>query len=119
MKFELFSQLYKEAEKYDDVETYIAERGWQEWMEDYGGEGNPSAVARILETIFDLQKQDIRSMRESNGYSGHGSRKRFCDIYGFTVRRVEDWENEKSNGRISDSDKMLIAYTFFINGVTP
>ena len=32
MTYTLFSRLFREADNYNDVEMYIAERGWQDWI---------------------------------------------------------------------------------------
>ena len=54
MKFQLYSKLYQEALTYDDVDMYIGERGWQEWMDDYG-EDNVQLITSILKSIFNLE----------------------------------------------------------------
>ena len=35
MDFILFNRLYCEAKEYENLEMFIAERGWQEWMDNY------------------------------------------------------------------------------------
>lgn len=37
MLYEVFVRIYKEGKEYDNEEMYIAERGWQDWMDRYAG----------------------------------------------------------------------------------
>jgi len=107
MKYSLFGGLFQEAKNYGDVDMYIAERGWQEWMDDYGAD----KIADILSTIYKLAHSSVKEMRESEGLS----RAEFCRIYLKKVRTVEEWDS--GNNPVSESERMLMAYTFF-NGRT-
>ena len=107
MKFELYSKLYQEALAYDDVEMYISERGWQEWMDVYG-EDHADRIADILTVIYTLAHSTVKDMREAHGLS----RAEFCRRYFTKVRTVENWDAGVRN--VLDSEKMLIAYTFFV-----
>jgi len=108
MKFELFSKLYQEAAEYADTDMYIGERGWQDWMEEYGDEENSEKIVEILKVIYSLQKMNLREMREANDMT---IRAKFCEVYMLKLRTVEDWEAGKSP--VPESTKMLVAYSFF------
>ena len=106
MQYKTFSTLYNEALEYDDIEMYIGERGWQEWMNCY----ETNEVVNILNSIYELSNKNIRSIREGMGLS----RQKFCDMYDIKLRTLEDWEYEKSS--IPKHTLKLIAYTIFIAG---
>ena len=60
MKFELFSRLYDEAMQYKDADMFVAERGWQDWMDEYASRSDANAVSDILFAIHDLAHMDIK-----------------------------------------------------------
>ncbi|MDY7603084.1 helix-turn-helix domain-containing protein [Streptococcus suis] len=84
MKFELFNQLYIEALEQSDLEYYIAERGWQEWMEPYAAQD----IADILSTIHKLANSSLAEFREC-------SRAEFARKFDIPVRTLEDWDSGK------------------------
>ncbi|NQK21601.1 hypothetical protein HO515_10415 [Streptococcus suis] len=84
MKFELFNQLYIEALEESDLEYYIAERGWQDWMESYAAQD----IADILTTIYTLASS---TLAESRGCS----RAEFARRFDIPVRTLEDWDSGK------------------------
>jgi len=106
MKYDLFATLYVEAQEYSNVEMYIAERGWQEWMDNYPGEH----LGNILTSIYELATTPLKEIRESRKIS----RAAFSRIYNIPIRSLEDWDTDKR--KIADYNKMLIAYTFFMDG---
>lgn len=101
MKFELFSKLYAEALEYSDIDMYIAERGWQEWMNDFENPGN------VLTSTYTLAHGSIKEIRESNGFS----RVAFSKSYNIPIRSLENWESGAR--KAPEYVKTLIAYTFF------
>lgn len=107
MRYGLFSRLYREAGEYSSLDMYIAERGWQEWMDDYGTEEDTGKIVSILETIYQLYNMTLEEMRKKVC----SSRAEFSRMYGIPVRTLEDWDNGKSN--INSYIKSLIAYTVF------
>lgn len=105
MKYELFTTLYQEALEYDDLEMRIAERGWQDWMDNF----NSDQLGNILTTIYNLSHMSIKEMRESEKMS----RAQFSRIYNIPIRTLENWDAETR--KMTSYDKMLIAYTFFMD----
>ena len=82
MKFDLFKQLYSEAlEENLTQELFLAERGWQEWMEDY----EPQEVADILTRIYTLANNPLKDTRSV-------SRAEFARQYNIPVRTLQDWD---------------------------
>lgn len=100
MKFELFKELYSEALEEPTLEYFIAERGWQEWMEEY----EPDEVADILSRIYYLANNPLKETREV-------SRAEFSRRYGIPVRTLQDWDLENRNA--PEYVKMLIDFAQF------
>ena len=100
MKYELFVKLYGEALEYVDVDLYIAERGWQDWMDDFENPG------QILKSIYNLASMSVKDMRESKGFS----RASFSRAYKIPLRSLENWDADVN--KAPDYVKMMIAYTF-------
>lgn len=107
MNFELFSQLYQEASEHNDLEIYIMERGWQEWMNDF----EPDKIAGILEEIYNLNKSDMKDIRMGTGMS----RPKMSKMFYIPVRTIENWEGNGSDRCCPEYVKMFIAYTIFNN----
>lgn len=82
MKFELFKILYEEAIEYDNLEYYIAERAWQEWMEEYSAE----EIAGILKRIYQLANNPLKDTREV-------SRVEFSRSFDIPIRTLENWDD--------------------------
>lgn len=102
----LFADLYDEALQYNDCELYIAERGWQEWMDKF----QSNEIILILESIFELSKKNITDIREMMDVS----RAEFSRMLKIPLRSVENWEL----GQTKPSDYLisLIAYSAYIKG---
>lgn len=114
MKFEIFSKLYAEALMYKDVDMYIAERGWQDWMDEYTDSDDAapdaSAVCNVLNMIYDLAHMDIKQMRTYLRLTFKG----FSERYSIPSRTVQDWEYGKN--KTPKYMLELIAYTIFTGG---
>ena len=88
MKFELFSRLYDEAIQYTDADMYVAERGWQDWMDEYASGPDTKAVSDILFVIHDLAHMDIKGLRNLASLSQVA----FSSTYSVPRRTLQDWE---------------------------
>ena len=86
MKYELFSQLYSEAQKYINCDMFVGERDWQEWMSEYDDKG--ADVGKILISIWDISSKDIKELRTITKLS----RAAFSRRYDIPVRTLEDWD---------------------------
>lgn len=101
MKFELFKQLYSDAlEDNITLDLYIAECGYQDWMDNY----SPEEIKSILNNIYTLANNNLQNTRRV-------SRAEFSRRYHIPVRTLEDWENQKRTPPIYV--KMLIDYVQF------
>ncbi|MBO1141398.1 hypothetical protein FQS87_15935 [Enterococcus avium] len=103
MTYKLFLSLYNEALGYVDVDMYVAERGWQDWMNDYPED----KVGSILQEIFFLANSDLKTIREERGYS----RAAFSRLFNIPIRSLEDWDAERR--KMPDYVKALICYALF------
>ena len=102
MKFELFSELYKEALGSSDKEIFIAELGCQEWMNQY----NANQIGIMLSDIYTLANSSIRENRERYGLT----RAAFCRRHDIPRRTAESWEMEQN--KIAPYLKELFDYSF-------
>lgn len=103
MKYELFSSLYAEALGYADVDMFVGERGWQDWMDAYPTE----QIADMLQDIYFLAHASIREVREKHGYS----RAAFARLFRVPIRTNEDWDKDPK--LIKDYVKIPICYALF------
>ena len=102
MKFELFSELYSEALESPSLELYIAERGWQDWMEPYDAQ----EIADVLTTIHKLANSTLAESRE-------GSRAEFARRFDIPLRTLEDWDRNQHLPR--DYVIKFIKYIIFMD----
>ncbi len=106
MTYKVFSKLYDEALEYNDIDLYISERGWQDWMDDYAAEdGDVTKITNILTNIYDMSDMDIGHIRDKTGLSIN----KFASLYNIPPRTLQDWIYNKN--RTPDYVKKLIAYT--------
>lgn len=109
IRYSQFVEFYNEAKTYRDVEKYIAERGWQDWMNPY--EKNPQLIADILTLIYELAYLDFKGLRKKLGLSI----KKFSRVYDIPYRTIENWETGKSICK--KHLLMIIAYTIFMDKI--
>lgn len=104
MKFDLFKILYSEALEESSLEYYIAERGWQEWMDDYEAQD----IADILTRIYTLANNPIKNTRNI-------SRAEFARKFSIPIRTLEDWDSNKIDRDPVGYIKLLIDFAQFNN----
>lgn len=105
MNYEIFAKLYTEALDYPDIEYFIADRGWEEWMSEEAIENDIES----MNLIFKISKMDFRELRELSGYS----RPDMSRKYKIPLRTLQDWETKKREPPLYVT--ILIAYAIFIN----
>lgn len=104
MKFELFKELYNEALDIASLELFVAEQGWQDWMQGY----TPDEVVELLSRIYRLANNPLKDTRQI-------SRAEFSRRYNIPVRTLEDWDTEKRTAPIYV--KLLLDFAQFTNGL--
>lgn len=111
MKYGTFAKLYQEAALYSDVEMYIGERGWQEWMNECSEDKDAAAqlAAEAMVKIFRLAKLSLAQIRTE---CLKISKAEMARTYQIPLRTLENWEADKRELR--DYTLTLIAYTVFM-----
>lgn len=87
MKSDVFYNLVLDAQEAKSCELFIAERGWQEWMEEYGE--NTSKLVSDMESIWQAINMPMAEMRAVTGLSQVAFAKYLCT----SRRTVENWES--------------------------
>lgn len=62
MTYSLFASLLSEAKEAKNLDTYVSERGWQEWMDDYSDNSDASAVTDVLNRIYEIGDMSIKEL---------------------------------------------------------
>ena len=71
----------------DQRDLYIAERGWQTWMEEYGDD--TAAIICTLDNIYDMAHVGCKAIRGVTGMTQSA----FSAAYGIPARSIENWES--------------------------
>ena len=77
INFDTYRTLYGEAKTYDDIEMYIMERGWQDWMDDMDAD----QIADLLRRIYTISRDGIGGMLETEGIKLTVLCRRYCIPY--------------------------------------
>lgn len=105
MKFSTFIRLYEEAKR-ANFEMFVAERGWQSWMDPY----DPNEIVDILSRIYHLANTPVDEIRKENGWS----RPAMSRMYHIPVRTLESWAAGKRETQ--PYVDALLAYALFNEG---
>ncbi len=105
MKYQLFLRLYSEAKEYQDVDFYVAERGWQDWMEKF----DEDKVSAILHAIYDIAQLNARGIRDRLGLT----QSEMAKAYYIPSSSLQNWEY--GNSEHKNYMLYLLAYTVFCN----
>lgn len=91
-----FRSIWFSAQEYapEQHDLYIAERGWQSWMDEFG-EDDTSSIIRVLDAIYTMSHGGIAAIRSITGMS----QVNFSAAYGIPRRSVENWERDSSETR--------------------
>lgn len=99
-----FVRLYVEALEIKDPDMYIAERGWQDWMNSFDFD----TVVKTLNLVRDISQRNFQELRKETGLS----QARMASAYGIKTRTLENWE---SGTRIPpEHDKLFVSYIVFL-----
>ena len=88
-----------------DLFAFVAERGWQEWMDEFA-EDNPDIIPDLLFNTYDFAKMTLAEVRERYGLS----RAAACRIFHVPIRTFEDWERKN---QIPEYTKCLLCYALY------
>ena len=99
-----FSRLYNEVSDFRDEEMFIAERGWQDWMDPFTPEEN----VNILHTIFKIAGMNFEDLRNTMNMS----QAEMARKYNISARTIQNRDSERRNP--PDYVIKLLAYTIFL-----
>lgn len=109
INYKTFTKLYKEASDYNDLDYYIAERGWEQWMDPF--EENPEIIINIISLIYQYSRESIKDIRKRLGYS----RAQFSRTYQIPLRTLENWDVKHN---LPVYTEIIIKYTLFLEEFT-
>ncbi len=75
--FDTYRNLYAEAREYEDIDRYIMERGWQDWMDGM----DAVQIADLLRAIHTISREGIIGMLAVDGTKLTAFCKRYCLPY--------------------------------------
>lgn len=99
IKFETFKQLWSEAKEYDDIDMYVMERGWQEWMNGIGTD----TIVQLLNNIYDCSRGDINTIFEH-----YSTLRQASNMLCIPYSTCQKWTGGNNNP--PDYTKMWMAY---------
>lgn len=106
LNYKIFIMLYGEAFEYENLDFYLYERGWQDWMASF----EPDEVVAILNSIYRIARESLKDTRERLGYS----RAEFSRIYNVPIRTLENWDKLNNSPEYTEQ---LIKYSLFVEEV--
>lgn len=83
ISFSVYKQLYGEAKEYDNIDMYIMERGWQDWMDDMTADD----IADLLRNIYTISRDGIKGLLSITG----DNLTVFCRKYVIKYRTAQNW----------------------------
>ena len=104
--YKTFIRLYGEALEYENLDLYLYERGWQDWMDSF----EPDEVVEILNSIYRIARESLKDTRERSGYS----RAEFSRAYNIPIRTLENWDKLNNSPEYTEQ---LIKYSLFVEEV--
>lgn len=105
MKFNEFRTHYNDAIETSTLELYIAEPGWESWMDNL----DVDTIVKTMTTIYELSRanMEITELRKIVGFS----RAEFSRLLGIPLRTLENWDSGVRS--INDYTFYMIAYILF------
>lgn len=97
ISFDTYRALYAEARQYEDIDRYIMERGWQDWMDSIG---DADQIADLLRAIHAVSREGIIGMLAVDGTK----LTEFCKRYCLPYSTAQKWKL----GTVPPSDQMMI-----------
>lgn len=84
IEFDMFARLYDEAKSYNNLDMYIMERGWQEWMNDL----EPGTVAEVLKNIYSIAKDGFPEL-----LSHYETLRKVSNRFGIPYSTLQRWKS--------------------------
>lgn len=89
MTYETYRVLISDALSAESEEMFIAEQGWADWMDEYGGDAD--RLVSDMRNIYKVAHMTVRDLIEAYGKTQADFSERFC----IPKRTVEDWATER------------------------
>lgn len=104
IEFDMFARLYDEAKIYNNLDMYIMERGWQEWMNDL----EPGTVAEVLKYIYSIAKDGFPKL-----LSHYETLRKVSDRFGIPYSTLQRWKSGITD--VPEYTLLMMAYITIIN----
>lgn len=104
IEFDMFIRLYSEAKSYNNLDMYIMERGWQEWMNDL----EPGTVAEVLKNIYSIAKDGFPELL--NHYE---TLRKVSNRFGIPYSTLQRWKSGITD--VPEYILLMMAYITIIN----
>ena len=109
MKYSDFAGIIISLPECDNLDSFIAERGWQEWMDEYvGDDGSADKIVSILSAIWELKANPIKGIKKVCKLTNES----IADEFFAPRRSVENWSS--GDRESPDYVWMMIAYISFV-----
>lgn len=86
-----------------DLDHFIAERGWQEWMDDY----DTDRIVEILTSVWGMRENPIKGIKAAAELTNA----KLSAQYGIPLRTVEEWA--RGAMKCPDYTSTMLAYCVF------
>ena len=83
MTYSQFREITLSLDDCTNLDQFIAERGCQEWMDDY----DTDRIVEILTSVWCLKDNPIKWIKQAAKHTNQS----LSQTYGIPVRTVEDW----------------------------
>lgn len=107
INFDTYRALYAEARQYEDIDRYIMERGWQDWMDFIG---DADQIADLLRAVYTISRDGIDGMLSVEG----GKLTEFCKRYCLPYSTVQKWKLKETAP--AEHTMLLLGYAVLNNG---
>lgn len=104
MTYKIFRELYEQAREYDNINLYIMERGWQDWMNDLSG---ADVISDVLKKIYSLANSDNKWKAISEEFRNF---KEISDIFGIPYKTMQNW----NSGHVRPSEYLLLLIAYAV-----
>lgn len=104
IEFDMFARLYDEAKSYNNLDMYIMERGWQEWMDDL----EAGTVAEVLKYIYSIAKDGFLEL-----LSHYETLRKVSDRFWIPYSTLQRWKSGITD--VPEYTLLMMAYITIIN----
>ena len=84
INFDTYRTLYAEAREYNDIDRYIMERGWQDWMDGMDAD----QIADLLRAVYTISRGGVEGMLAVEGTKLTA----FCKRYLLPYNTAQKWK---------------------------